>query len=314
MALAPMPMTATRSPRRSWSWSQRAEWNAVPSKSSSPGMSGMFGRFSCPRPDTTTSATTRSPSARVSSQLWSVSLQVADGHLGTEAQVRLQLVCVHQRLEVAEDLWLLGELAGPVGLRGEREAVQVRGHVTGRSWIGVVAPGAAHAVGSFVDGEAVDPCVLQLHGHAQPRRPGTQDGHPRRARAAIIPEMFRSNCTAAHRHPRTRPDRRDRTALPAAADRSAGTWSGRSPGSRRQRQGEQMSTVDLTLSEFESTVTAEGIVLVDFWASLVRPVPLVRPGVRGRLRGAPRRSPSRRSTPRPSRSWPEVWGSSPSRP
>ena len=30
IALAPVPTTATRCPVRSWSWSQRAEWNAVP--------------------------------------------------------------------------------------------------------------------------------------------------------------------------------------------------------------------------------------------------------------------------------------------
>src|SRR3546814_5175596 len=48
-------MTATRLPARSTSWSQRAEWNAGPSKLPTPGMSGYFGRLSWPVADTTAS-------------------------------------------------------------------------------------------------------------------------------------------------------------------------------------------------------------------------------------------------------------------
>ena len=36
-ALAALPITATRSPVRSWSWSQRAEWNIVPVNVVEPG-------------------------------------------------------------------------------------------------------------------------------------------------------------------------------------------------------------------------------------------------------------------------------------
>jgi hypothetical protein len=51
-------MTATRSPVRSWSWRQPAEWKVVPVKVSSPGRSGMAGSASGPFPRTTTSAVT----------------------------------------------------------------------------------------------------------------------------------------------------------------------------------------------------------------------------------------------------------------
>jgi hypothetical protein len=56
MADAPVPMTATRSPVRSWSWRQVAEWNIVPVNDSSPGRSGMAGSARGPLPRTTTSA------------------------------------------------------------------------------------------------------------------------------------------------------------------------------------------------------------------------------------------------------------------
>src|SRR4051812_30489027 len=52
-ALAPVPMTATRLPRRSRSWSHRAEWNEGPVNDSRPGMFGYDGRFSWPTALTT---------------------------------------------------------------------------------------------------------------------------------------------------------------------------------------------------------------------------------------------------------------------
>ena len=66
MALAPVPRTTTRRPVRSHSWSHRAEWNAVPAKSSSPGTSGYAGRLSWPQAAITTSCMAVVPSAKVS--------------------------------------------------------------------------------------------------------------------------------------------------------------------------------------------------------------------------------------------------------
>src|SRR2546427_549762 len=48
MALAPVPTAATFRPVRSWSCSQRAEWNARPAKRSRPGRRGIDGRLSWP--------------------------------------------------------------------------------------------------------------------------------------------------------------------------------------------------------------------------------------------------------------------------
>ena len=65
-----------------------------------------------------------------------------------------------------------------------------------------------------------------------------------------------------------------------------------------------MSTIDITTEAFEKTVLDNDIVLVDFWASLVRPVPPVRADLREPLEAKPATSCSARSTPRPSRRWP----------
>ena len=42
-ALAPVPITATRLPARSYSWSQRAEWKLAPANSSRPSTDGIAG-------------------------------------------------------------------------------------------------------------------------------------------------------------------------------------------------------------------------------------------------------------------------------
>lgn len=56
IAEAPVPIIATRLPRRSAPWSHCAEWKTSPENESSPGMSGIFGSESGPVAETTTSA------------------------------------------------------------------------------------------------------------------------------------------------------------------------------------------------------------------------------------------------------------------
>jgi hypothetical protein len=48
MALAPVPIMATRRPFSSTEWSQRAVWNTGPAKLSRPGIAGIEGRLSWP--------------------------------------------------------------------------------------------------------------------------------------------------------------------------------------------------------------------------------------------------------------------------
>ena len=62
-ALAPVPTTATRWPRRSTSWSQRAECIVGPAKVSPPGTAGIAGVLSWPVARTTASASQVRPSS-----------------------------------------------------------------------------------------------------------------------------------------------------------------------------------------------------------------------------------------------------------
>ncbi len=59
IALAPVPIAATRFPVRSAAWSHRAEWKAVPPKVF--GKDGYAGRLSCPQAITSARAASSSP-------------------------------------------------------------------------------------------------------------------------------------------------------------------------------------------------------------------------------------------------------------
>ena len=70
IAEAPVPITATRSPARSWSWSQRAEWKVVPAKLSRPGRSGTSGSDSGPWAVISTSALSGPCEVSISQRAW----------------------------------------------------------------------------------------------------------------------------------------------------------------------------------------------------------------------------------------------------
>ena len=73
IALAPVPITATRLPSSEYVWSQCCEWNALPLNFSMPGMFGMAARDSPPIPEISTRADHCWPFANVSCQRWRVS-------------------------------------------------------------------------------------------------------------------------------------------------------------------------------------------------------------------------------------------------
>ena len=86
------------------------------------------------------------------------------GDLSPRAHPRTDSEVVGDLLQVGEDLRLVGVGLAPPGVRGERVAVQVRRHVTGRTGVGVVEPGAADVVRLLVDREVVAG-LLEPHPH-----------------------------------------------------------------------------------------------------------------------------------------------------
>ena len=163
--LAPAPIMATRLPVRSTSWSHRAEWNAGPAKVSAPSMAGTFGsveladggdhrpgrqdllgpvgRTRARTDHVADSSSQVAPSTSVSQRTWA------------------PIPCLsHDRLEVALELGLPGEVLGPVVARLEAVAVEVVADVDPGPGIRVLPPGSAHAGVLLDDGEG-DAGLLQ---------------------------------------------------------------------------------------------------------------------------------------------------------
>ncbi len=77
--------------------------------------------------------------------------------------------------QVGEDLGLRRPFATPLGVRCEREAVQVTRNIARGSGVGVVAPGATERVGLFEDRERMDSRPSQQDSQADPAETGPDD-------------------------------------------------------------------------------------------------------------------------------------------
>ena len=86
-----------------------------------------------------------------------------------------------QSLEVAQDVGLVGVFVRPVGLRGERERIEMRGHVAGRARIAVGAPHAADAIRLLQDDEVGEAGLFEPDAEPDPAEPGPDDHNARRA-------------------------------------------------------------------------------------------------------------------------------------
>ena len=93
------------------------------------------------------------------------------------SQVRPHPAVIGAPLEVLEDLGLVRVGLGPERIGGERERVEVGGHVARRTWIRVVPPGATDAVAAFEDHEVVDAVLDQSDAQRQTPDAGTDDHH-----------------------------------------------------------------------------------------------------------------------------------------
>ena len=115
---------------------------SCPRSCSMPGTSGSLGSLSGPWPATSTSAV--SSPWEVSSRQWPASSsQSAPRSSCSKRTCGVTPKRSRHVAQVLEDLRLRRERARPVGVGGEGEGVEVRGHVAAAARIGVVAPGAA---------------------------------------------------------------------------------------------------------------------------------------------------------------------------
>ena len=177
MALAPVPMTATRLPVRSTSWRHRAGGTTGPRTSRRPGSRGMCGRLSCPTALITASTTTvSSPSGAAQHDGPAAVVVRPPGRhdLGAEPDAVAQPEGVGAGLEVAVQHRLGRVVERPVVALGERVAEVVVGVVDPAARIAVLVPGAADVV-VLLDDQEVDARLGEAVPGEQARHAGTDD-------------------------------------------------------------------------------------------------------------------------------------------
>ena len=173
-AVAPDPISATRLPVRSSPWSQRAVWNALPSKRSRPGSSGDHGSLRRPGAVTSTRAASGSPEVS-SSQCWRSATQVAPSSSQLRRVWRSTSNRRAQSRRYSQDLVAHRVRGLPVVLRRERERVEVGRDVALRARVAVRPPGPAHVGAAFEQDEVLDARLLEADRHPEPAEAGAHD-------------------------------------------------------------------------------------------------------------------------------------------
>ncbi len=148
-------------------------------------------------------------------------------HRGVEHQVPAEVEVVGDRLQVAEDLRLIGVGTAPAPVRRERERVQVALDVARRARIDVAPPGAADTVGALDDRQIVDASAPQRHCGGESAETRPDDHHPRRPTATrAAPAVAQADSDAVTR------GHRDRRRIPPVR-----RWPSTRRGCRRIRSG-----------------------------------------------------------------------------
>ena len=197
MALAPVPMIATRFPVKSTLWSHCAEWKAAPRNSSMP-VDVRHAR-DMQRAGTRDQELGDVLLPRLGEHMPAVLavVPVRAAHLLAEPDVAAQAVLFGDTPEVVQDLRLRREQLAPGGFRLEGERVEVRRHVACATGVAVVPPGAADVIGLLHDDE-VHTLALQRDGHAQAGESRSDDdragANRRRRRVGLGGRLGDSSC------------------------------------------------------------------------------------------------------------------------
>ncbi len=172
---APVPMTATRSPSRSWSWFQVGGVEDRAGELVEAGDVGEGGVGQRALGGDEHAGGDEPLARRAISQRPDSSFHAASSTLVSKETCGVTPRSSDDALEVVPDLVLGRERLAPLGVEREGEGVEVARDVAGAARVGVVAPGAADVGAALEDREVVEAGVHELDGHGDAREAGADD-------------------------------------------------------------------------------------------------------------------------------------------